>query len=179
MALALLLLALLTARFVPVAIRNIRLFFLQRQCLDHTAATDTVVASTDQAIAAVVADDPFRSFYDAYSFPGSLATGTVFMHERKSPAGNRRLVAVEVIVQGQQILLNPRVFTIGTLLRAAEEKPQSADLRRFDVGSARVFAGQPDPHNPCHFTIRFDGTKSGVIDGWLKDDDTVLLELRR
>jgi hypothetical protein len=41
-----------------------------------------------------------------------------------------------------------------------------------DYGNVlRIFAGQPDPNDPTHFTIDYqlDG-RDGVIDGWLKDD---------
>lgn len=32
----------------------------------------------------------------------------------------------------------------------------------------RVLAGQPDPRDPSHFTIRYDlNGQPGVIDGWL------------
>jgi hypothetical protein len=43
----------------------------------------------------------------------------------------------------------------------------------------RVFAGQPDPNDASHFTIGYelDGAP-GVIDGWLVNDQTVVLEPR-
>ena len=43
----------------------------------------------------------------------------------------------------------------------------------------RMFAGQPDPADPAHFTIRYElDDQPHVIDGWLRDDDTVLLAWR-
>jgi hypothetical protein len=45
--------------------------------------------------------------------------------------------------------------------------------------SLRVFAGQLDPTDESHFTIRYDADgKSDILDGWLMPDDTVKLELR-
>lgn len=44
--------------------------------------------------------------------------------------------------------------------------------QQVDYGNVfRVFAGQPDPADPTHFTIPYevDG-HAGVIDGWLKED---------
>ena len=47
-----------------------------------------------------------------------------------------------------------------------------------------LFPAVIDPHNPSHMTIRFEigrGAKpafTGVIDGWLQADDSLLLELR-
>lgn len=43
----------------------------------------------------------------------------------------------------------------------------------------RIFAGQLDPNNPSHLTIAYDiDGKPGVIDGWLKDGDRLMLEPR-
>jgi hypothetical protein len=57
--------------------------------------------------------------------------------------------------------------------------PDSGDLLLPVQSSIRIFAGQPDPADQSHFTIRFehDG-KSNVIDGWLMPDDTIKLEPR-
>ena len=43
----------------------------------------------------------------------------------------------------------------------------------------RWYAGQCDPSDDSHFTINFqlDG-KPGVLDGWLRNDDTIRLQLR-
>jgi hypothetical protein len=43
----------------------------------------------------------------------------------------------------------------------------------------RFFAGQADPENSTHFTIPFerDGRR-GMVDGWLRDDESVKLEIR-
>jgi hypothetical protein len=50
-----------------------------------------------------------------------------------------------------------------------------ADLK----GVLRVFAGQADPADPSHFTIPYDlDDQPGVIDGWLRDDEVVLLQPR-
>jgi hypothetical protein len=37
-------------------------------------------------------------------------------------------------------------------------------------------AGQPDPHDPARFTVRFDlNASSGFLDAKLQDDDSVVL----
>jgi hypothetical protein len=43
-----------------------------------------------------------------------------------------------------------------------------------------VYNGQPDPDDLSHFTVevRIDG-KIRVIDGWLRDDETLQLEERK
>jgi hypothetical protein len=38
-----------------------------------------------------------------------------------------------------------------------------------------VFAGQPDPVDPTHFTVAYDiGGQGGIIDGWVLDKEVVL-----
>jgi len=54
-----------------------------------------------------------------------------------------------------------------------------AGASSFPVIVDRLYAGQLDPIDESHFTIRYelDG-KSGVIDGWLMPDDSVKLQNR-
>ena len=52
------------------------------------------------------------------------------------------------------------------------QQPDAGHRPPVDYGNVlRVYAGQPDPADPTHFTLpyRLDG-REGVIDGWLKDD---------
>ena len=58
-----------------------------------------------------------------------------------------------------------------TVARFAQQ-PDAAHRPPVDYGNVlRLYAGQPDPADPTHFTIpyRLDG-REGVIDGWLKED---------
>jgi hypothetical protein len=47
--------------------------------------------------------------------------------------------------------------------------------------SMKLYPAQIDPQDPSHFTMRFElgqrGT-SGMVDGWLRPDDSLLLEIR-
>ncbi|HEX8912181.1 MAG TPA: hypothetical protein VF796_07455 [Humisphaera sp.] len=49
--------------------------------------------------------------------------------------------------------------------------------------SLRLFAGQPDPADPAHFTIAYEADGlAGVIDGWLRNRgsrDEVELSVRQ
>jgi len=55
-----------------------------------------------------------------------------------------------------------------------------------DPGYLRFFSGRIDPADPSHFTIDYDVALvhdpqaipilHGTIDGWLRDDDSILLE---
>ena len=65
------------------------------------------------------------------------------------------------LVQDGEANLIPIKWIDGTL-RAA--RPKEYNLR--------VFAGQPDPQDPSHFTVEYEvGGVKNVIDGWLTDDD--------
>jgi hypothetical protein len=56
----------------------------------------------------------------------------------------------------------------------------TSETARFDAHKPlRIFAGQPDPTDSRHFTIRYElDSKSNTIDGWLMPDDTVELQPR-
>jgi hypothetical protein len=112
-----------------------------------------------------------------------------FCHERISPAGHKRLVAIEYPEEG---------WSIGDLLASAlstevYEKvawngcprlplPRQGTAwngRHIDMPS-RVFAGQCDPADASHFSIEYEWPTGlhGFIDGRLGDDDTVRLTIR-
>ncbi len=108
--------------------------------------------------------------------------GTVFLHQRQSPAGHIRLVYVSV---QYNTVLCTQVITPGTsttppriplgelhfngehhfnLVRQSAQRPMT------------FYAAQPDPADASHFTIPFDfGGDRHIIDGYLRDNDTVLL----
>jgi hypothetical protein len=113
-----------------------------------------------------------------------LAEATLFLHELRSPAGERRIVRVSCYTIGArwlycpaQVIVPGSVFsppsgeiTVGTLL--------PLDLHRGQAGLT-VYGGQPDPADPHHFTIAYDyGNAHGIVDGWLEANDSVKLEPR-
>lgn len=50
---------------------------------------------------------------------------------------------------------------------------------QFMLPGLRLYAGQPDPADASHFTIRYESKGSGgTIDGWLRDGDSVKLQVR-
>jgi hypothetical protein len=140
--------------------------------------------------------EPWQRFYAAAG--GVMRSeGTVFLHERRTPAGERRLVGVDLLPFGLPIGLNltdpvegrlepwGRVFTDGSFLRPPVEafSPKQNPYRSWSLigppDRLRVFAGQPDPNDPSHFTIDYEvhGVRH-TLDGWLRDDDTVVIEPR-
>jgi hypothetical protein len=129
--------------------------------------------------------------------PGSssplIKPAVIFLHERISPAGHRRLVCVRYGPHGDTFsaqfvqALNCDTFTVtpGTWSRPPIYTPLGWE---FDVETVwprkpplvRIFAGQPDPNDPAHFTIRYRiWGQEDVLDGRLLDNDRVTLTARK
>jgi hypothetical protein len=105
----------------------------------------------------------------------------VFLHERHSPSGHARLVMVEFCpVQDGWFRCN--VIVPGTRVSAAAATLTSSVLslgRASDTDLIQIMAGQADPNSSSHFTIEclFNG-KPAALDGYLKDDEGVVLRPR-
>jgi len=103
----------------------------------------------------------------------------VFAHHRRSPGGRERLVVVVgtcyIVHYEQGVTLRGQAYSPAGWIpglraqrteRLRDEQTVRAGLRQV----LRVFAGQADPADESHFTIRYqmDG-REGVVDGWLRD----------
>ena len=136
----------------------------------------------------------WTKLYSFVSPPGFLSAGTAFLHERTTPEGEAMLVVIDFLGGGTHapsaLGFGPPVFQVRTFTRGRpyvipaerESSKRSIGVRSAeDTGAAsfRVFAGQPDPADPTHFTIRLDvdGTPR-TLDGWLRNGGAVDLELR-
>lgn len=108
----------------------------------------------------------------------------LFLHERKCPAGNRRLVCVE-LVSGSPANLHwtlvahvivPKTFPSLAIERidGGIELSGNATGQQKAVTSLIFYAGQPDPSDESKFTIRntMDGI-DGRLDCRLEGSDTV------
>ena len=199
---ALLIVAVITA---PKIARYVTLLQYQRQCLRYAAPPTQVVLETDPAEAKKLLADPryaddARSTkawlvpaewtaYHAAMGSGFQTSGTVFLHERTTPQGVRCLIGVDVnlipLAPTHAASLGSRIIRPGTAFR----NPRSGrTVTRGDGSQIRfhptadrltIYAGQPDPADPSHFTIDYD--LNGVrhtVDGWLEDDEWVKMELR-
>jgi hypothetical protein len=121
---------------------------------------------------------------------------TLFLHERTTPSGVRRLVAVHLPAGGPAVVglpvpapvvVQPATLTAGPSVRGAVAKihfnvtmptpSTSFGLMSRPVGTtARYFAGRPDPSNPSRFTIAFETNGGrGEIEGFLDEGDTLRL----
>jgi len=135
-----------------------------------------------------LATSPFPIF----SFMGKTSSAILFLHERVSPAGHHRLVAVSyapettsfqpAFIQGYDcdacaaspatfftsLVIAPKMYAIDVLSGFPRHPPL-----------VRVYAGQPDPNDPAHFTIRYQmWGREDVLDGRLLDNDDVDLTPR-
>ena len=202
-------LVVLVAWVVPLAKRTAARWQLLRQqarALAYRAPADQVVYESDPAEAAKLLslgggyerwnapESPafhIPQFWRGHRQPlGQSGHALVFLHERTSPGGNRRLVVVELGHLSYQrfadILFLPSVIELGTIGR--EPKYISAHGGTFSAYVSaserlRVFAGQPDPADKSHFTFDYEieyqgNSKRGTFDGWLKDNDRVVLKPR-
>jgi hypothetical protein len=187
-------------RGIPRAMRQVELLYWQRKAMGYTAPPDQVVFETDaarmndpglivRATGAFRVAAPWDRFYSILSPPGRVALATLFVHERRNPRGESRLVVIEGIPGAQGFVLDPGVLHPGSAFGEprentdawinmnpffefglpAPDSPRSAKLR--------IFAGQPDPADASHFTIGYEvGSAHFTIDAWLRDDDTIEFE---
>jgi hypothetical protein len=183
MILATLVLASLIAwRLAPRAWRQARLLYWQNKCMNYTAPADRVVFSSTQRLSPP--DDPWTRFYSLLSPPGSQSAGTIFVGALTSPNGNRRLVAVECFPDpstADWLYLSPIAVVPGSALNPPRQMIHWELLLNTPhvIGPGLCYAGQLDPQDKSHFTIRFvrdDGEM--ILDGWLKNNDRVLLQKR-
>jgi len=115
-----------------------------------------------------------------------ISLGTVFVHGRRTSGGAERLVAVDLVgVQRDAVSIRTdfatRCLDGGATFRLPQQSFEgvSSILLASGDGPLTIRSGRPDPDDATHFTVQYTiGKTSGTIDGWLKDDDRVLLEPR-
>lgn len=127
-----------------------------------------------------------------FSIMGKTSGAIMFLHERVSPAGHHRLVAVSYAPETDSF---QPAFIEGYDCEACAASPATSftplviapKMYPLDVMSGyprhpplvRVYAGQPDPNDPAHFTIRYQmWGQEDVLDGRLLDNDDVSLTPR-
>jgi hypothetical protein len=151
-------------------------------------------------LGAVYTPPPWKEFRDLV--PGTSppiyrnAGGVAFLHEMRSKSGNVRLVCFSAMPAMPNLISNDsisgawagqgydiEIFDPGTFWRhpknLSKPPPSLFNRSRNIISATRVFAGQLDPADPSHFTVRYErsnaaGTaRRGTINGYLHDDDIV------
>jgi len=175
--------AVTAGKILPTLIYRMRLVYWQNRCLECALPASRVLTRT-----AGVVPREWTIFYGLLSPPGLKSDGTAFLHERHTPSGERRLLAIDLSFNGDTVGFHPRVFALGSLKRPPVESQVPAIIG-FKAGfAAEVEAGEPDTEDPTHLTIVVrcgdDDIRSAssasviIIDGWVGDDDYVLLQQR-
>ncbi len=109
----------------------------------------------------------------------------VFMHERKSPDGFRRLVLLRYVgnVTSEGGPTN-HVFDFDLI--DPSSWPAVKSIRTFQTTVlsmshpfSRLYFGQPDAADSAHFQFRYQTEEgAGTLDGWLRNDHELSLECR-
>ena len=183
--------------------------YWQRQCLRDAPPADRIAYAEDPAIAQALITQKLE--YVSITSPGgSMAAGrlprcwsrfgrglvtsgaVLFVHERQSPSGERRLVVVSSDFNPR---MSPPLFIIGYDLQVIALAPAtwSRPMRyvpqpiRLSVTTSpppippklKIFAGQADPGDASHFTIRYEMyAQEGLLDGWLRDGGRIEVKVR-
>jgi hypothetical protein len=189
------------ALWIPRWIRCARLLQLEQDCLSFRAGDQTIAAAegSDGATAIPLGQSPaspapecWSRFYSVLSGTTLRSDGTAFLHQRFTPSGQCRLVAVDAV-----FVHAPNQGSTGISLHArAFDQPQWFQIPRelssnYYGGidgpgfvqwyrSARLLTGKPDAADSSHFTIELelDGRRR-IIDGFVRDEnDDVMLKER-
>ena len=155
----------------PPLTRNIILRRHYARCAAYTAPPDRVI---EQAVPfALAKPKQWIDFAAAYNMNLDSGRSTLFLHERTTPGGVRRLVLLETDPRPKGdtalriTLVAPIPFSAARSYPGWSTRSRSlaASLENF-----RFYAGQPDPNDPSRFTI--DVERFGLrtrLDGQLVD----------
>ena len=135
----------------------------------------------------------FSSLYRPAGIGGGWPEPVLFLHERTSPAGHRRVVsivytprnesAVSSFIAGFNYMDNVLIPATATKGVQLPRKGYFLSVLSGGVRSppnVRFYAGQPDPKDLSHFTIHYRmWNQDDVLDGYLDDRDRVSLKPRR
>jgi hypothetical protein len=188
---AIVLVAVASLKWAGPAWDRVRLVYYQGRCLKHQAPTGGVVHDDAVGGRSVGTALEWERFYTLFSPPGGRHGATAFLHELRQKDGSRRLVSVEshlldiahpatgalafshlswAVVEPGGLWSPPRLHGYSTW---------NLPLSPLSQAPLRLSSGQPDPNDPSHFTIPYElGGAPGIIDGWLRADDTLLFEPR-
>lgn len=187
----------------PPAWQRVRLLYWQRQAMNYALpANKPVYADGATEVSRLLNQSgylprdstviwlakPWEHFYQLLAPPGTFPAATLFLHQRRNGSGQARLIAVEVVGQNNTVgppgafLVSICVVGAGSAFARPSEITRDLQLliqRSTRPGDVCWYAGQPDAADASHFTIK--GTLNGkaiLVDGWLGNDDRVVLELR-
>ena len=149
------------------------------QLLANDGYTSDSVSITD--VPHAVYDNRSLRRWIEQRFGNSFVVPSVFIHERTSPKGNRRIVLVQISRNGQDAL-GRFEFTPTANLPSGERPPTTAVagsslvMFRRSGDRLRIFEGVPDKEDAARFTIAMDYNGRRIaLNGRLSDDDSIEL----
>jgi hypothetical protein len=174
------------------------LLYHQHVCMNYCAPADQVVFDSDPAHATALANHPNFVISGGCAFRRSpkdwqplkvtpawmppTPQAVIFLHERRAAGGTPRLVVIERDAGPDCLAFSASVFEPAGVSRPLTAVPfgMSSDVGDTSThADTRFFAGQPDPADPSHFTIRY--VRAGathLIDGYLLADNSIILTQR-
>ncbi len=190
----------------PALWSRVALLYRQRSCLRYTAPADQVVFDSDPARVAQLAGDanyvisggcafrkPLPDWVPIHSAAlralraGAKPAAMIFLHELRV-GGITRLVEVERTAGSNESPYFITGYDVAThsITPATFRQPHVAEQQFFtdldvldSVGphlDIRIYAGQPDPADPSHFTIRYEHAgQTHMIHGYLCPDGSIEL----
>ena len=173
---------------IRFAIRSVMWMRVCSQWESCNIATDTVIVDAEPAKYSGKPGSlfPLKGFIPSSrrNFPQLAASpwvGTGLLHAMKSPAGHARVVCVDLtafdlIESGHTVRSIAIKWGVHELNRQSIREMKNSSFY-FDIppdARFRLFGASIDPKNSSHFWMNYEFMgQSGVIDGYLMDDDSV------
>lgn len=177
-------------RWGPEAWTRTRYLYSQRQCQIYSPPADQVVFDSDPGrVAGLTA----RIDYTAASggavrvpptewinYAGTrfapVHRPVLFLHERQTPSGQRLIVMLSLTDPTSLTMVYNSGFTYaittsGTWSTAHQLTHHRGQTGLGDrAGPLRIYAGQPDPNDPTHFTVRYEEAgETTILHGYIND----------
>lgn len=184
-------------RLARSSIYRAQLVYWQNRCLSYRPEQQQPVLKwTDSSKTIKVSGftpTDWTNFYSLLSPPGSSPSGTAFVSSVRTPAGEERLVAIELFFGTglthppnltSELLVNVHMIEPGSLLQRPREMKVTVFRdklfsHRGDLRQGHVEMGYRDASDPSHFVIPYVVSDQRIlIDGWITGDNTVVLEDR-
>ena len=163
----------------PPAWRHFQILYWQHRCMVYNGPANQLIFNSARSIHIIPRE--WSNFYSAFSPPGFVSQGTVFLHEMKKPNGQKRLVSVDCTLWQFGLIHGlSRVFVPGTAFRLPRELTTHDDFRFENTADLKVCAGIIDPADSSHFSFREQSGNCEIIyDGWLQNDETIVIGQRK
>jgi hypothetical protein len=187
------LICLAAARWAPPVRDRIKLLNAQRQFMAYEPGRALVVISNlaedvdtlPRKGSAYRAERPSPAQAPAFVqfMHNSMTPAPLFLHGRKAPSGEERLVTVDLNPNGDELMLSCRSYRLASLFDAGDFASVPAlagalHIKNFATQPLRMYAGHSDANDPSAFSIRCESRGgSATIRGRLASVGSVSLSV--